>query len=494
MRALGAGIALLAATAMAPAEKVELVTHQSEVLGIEKQFNIYVPPTSEEGERFPVLYVLHGRFGSHTDWPDLAKAAEAAKNYRMILVFPDGSPFSWYLDSPTMPESQYQSYVAKELVDYVDAHYPTVTDRGARGIMGLSMGGHGAFTIAAKYPERFGSASSLSGILKLTNHPTREDVIERLGSMEEFPERWKEYSAWDQAEKFTTANVRLLIDCGEDDTKTGAIQDSRQMHERLRELGVPHIWREHAGTHSWEYWSTHLPEHLNFHQAAMIDHTSMGRWEAHYFKLLRDYLDENMRWQLGEPGAELRVALVGSSGIEGIGARMKREGKEGLRFFNRGIASDRLGIGARGISRRMEESVFDFDADVFLISNGMNDLAEQARSRNGTPTMERMTEEFAKILDAVGTRQPATRRIVVSLPPTTGRYAHLAPLAREFNARLAELCTERGIPFVDVYTPMANEEGELREEFSRDGLHFTPAGSEVWIEQVMPQLEALQAR
>jgi S-formylglutathione hydrolase FrmB/lysophospholipase L1-like esterase len=464
---------------------LELVTHQSELLGKEKQFYIYVPANAKPEERFPVLYIMHGKWGSHVDWPEKANAAKLARNYRMILVFPDGDQFSWYLDSPTMPESQYQSYVAKELVAYIDSHYPTVDDRAARGIMGLSMGGHGAFLIAAKYPDRFGSASSLSGILKLTNHPTREDVIERLGPMEEFPDRWKEYSVWDQAEKFQTANVRLLFDCGEDDTKTGAIVDSRQLHERLTELRVPHIWREHTGTHSWEYWSGHLHEHLNFHQAAMIEKTPLGKWETHYFQRLAKFLDENMTYELDGPGEQKRVALVGSSGIEGMRPAYFGPEWAAFRLYNRGIASDRLGIGPRGITKRLEESVFDFEPDVFILQNGTNDLAEQARSSAGTPTMDRMIEEFSLILDTVATRRPGIPRLVVACSPTRGeKYAHLNPLVVELNERLRTLCAEKQCIYVDVHSKLVDAEGQLTAEFTGDGLHLKEPAARIWIETV----------
>src|SRR5690606_19409998 len=173
-----------------------------------------------------------------------------------------GGEFGWYLDSPTLPESQYESYIIDELMPDVAERFP-VHDS-ARGIMGLSMGGHGAMILSARHPGLFQSASSSSGILKLTNHGHKWEIEKRLGSIEENRDRGAAHSVWDQPEVYKTAGMRLVFDCGEDDTGTGAIEDNRMLHKRFVDLGIPHIWREHAGTHSWDYWRDHLNEHLVF--------------------------------------------------------------------------------------------------------------------------------------------------------------------------------------------------------------------------------------
>ncbi|MCK4818989.1 esterase family protein, partial [bacterium] len=230
------------------------ITHYSESLNREKTFQIYFPPDAKGDERFPVLFVLHGAYGSYRDWVNRTNIEDLADNYRMILVFPDGGEFGWYVDSPIEQDSQYESYVAVELVSEIDRLFPTIASRKGRGIMGLSMGGHGALLLAAKHPDVFGSASSMSGILKITDHPEKWHIAGRLGELEKNRKAWKANSVWDQAKRFKKANVELLFDCGTSDTITGAIGDSRQLHERLVSLKVPHIWREMVGTHSWNYW------------------------------------------------------------------------------------------------------------------------------------------------------------------------------------------------------------------------------------------------
>lgn len=490
--------ALLCALLTAPAAaqldhpNLKLGSHESALLGKKKEYYIYVPPTEDPAERFPVVYVLHGKWGAHNDWPERGQAAAVAQRYRMILVFPDGEQFSWYLDSPVMPESQYFSYITEELPAHIDATYPTVASREGRAIMGLSMGGHGALNAAAKRPELYASASSLSGVLRLANHPDREDVAERLGPMDEFPGRWMKYSVYDIAPLFADNGVQIMFDCGEDDTKTKVIYDNRDLHARLTELNIPHIWREHPGTHSWEYWTEHLPEHLNFHQAAMIEAQEQPRWVQHYFRRLAEFYAENAAFELEQPAGDTVLAsLLGSSGIEGLRPELLPETlPDGtpLRFFNRGIGSDRLGIDARGLSRRLEVSVFDFSPHVVIISNGTNDIGELHRSADGQPTITRMAEEYQEIVRTIKSRLPETAILITACPPVTGRFSHLADSLVALNAELERIAEEEGASFVDLHAATVGEDGLLKEEYSADGLHFTRAGKVLAVDMILQAL------
>lgn len=459
-------------TEPAPATQgtVQEITHFSEAHGREATFSIFLPD-AEPDARFPVLYMLHGAYGNHRDWLLAGNAAGIASHYRMIVVFPDGGQFGWYVDSPHEADSQYATYVAKELVDYVDAHFPTIPSREARGIMGLSMGGHGAMILAANNPERFGSASALSGILKITDHPDKYELAQRLGPQEENPQLWEANSVWDQAERFLTADIRILFDCGEDDVATGAISDSRKLHARLAELRVPHIWREHTGNHTWDYWSSHLQDHLNFHQAAMIEaDPGADRWFRLFYERLSEFLDQNARLTLERPDEEPILVLLGSSSLQDFPDSLF----PGFHVENRAIAGDGLGIGERGLTTRLEESVFDVRPDIVVIKNGRNDLGDL--HRHGFPTVEAMLEAYARMLDQIEARSPKTRVVIITAFPVAGRYAHLADSVVEYNQGLLRLAEERGLELIDAWPMLAGEDGLLRDGYSADGLHLTTAG------------------
>jgi S-formylglutathione hydrolase FrmB/lysophospholipase L1-like esterase len=455
------------------------ITHYSESLHTEKTFQIYLPPDAERDERFPVLFVLHGAYGRYSDWVNRTNIEDLADHYQMILVFPDGGEFGWYVDSPIERDSQYESYVAGELVAEIDRLFPTIATREARGIMGLSMGGHGALLLAAKHPDVFGSASAMSGILKITEHPEKWHIAGRLGALEKNRKTWKANSVWDQAKRFKKANVQLLFDCGTSDTVTGAIGDSRQVHKRLVSMKAPHIWREMAGTHSWSYWQTHLEEHLNFHQAAMVKVTpNLGKWRALYFERLSEFCEENARLTLRSP-KKPTVCLLGSSSMQGFPIELLK----GYRVLNRGISADTLGTASRGISHRLETSVFDMNPDFVFLKNGRNDLGD--RHRTGQPSIERMVEEYTRIVLTIRERLPQTRLFIVTCAPVRDKYAHLATATHSFNMQLKFLAQQHDIAVVDLYEALVDSDGLLRPEYSRDGLHLSKAGYEVWAEMMI---------
>ncbi len=459
------------------------VVHKSEVLQTEKSFLIHVPEGAGPENRLPVLYILHGAYSNPKDWVTSTTVTSLVENYRMIVVLPDGSELGWYVDSPIVKNSRYETYVSKDLVDYVDAHYPTVKDRTGRGIMGLSMGGHGALLLTAKHPDVFGSASSMSGILKISNHPGKWTIAEKLGPLDQNRQLWEANSVWDQAERFKDANVRILFDCGVEDTKTGAIGDNRELHEKLTALKIPHIWREMPGTHSWKYWRRHLESHMNFHQAAMLEASPSGdRWFQLYYKRIREFLDENARLTI-EPATGTTVCILGSSSMHGFPSNLL----PGVRVFNRGISSDQLGVGRRGVSRRLECSALDMKPDFIFIKNGRNNM--QAAKDQGKPYMDNLIREYEKIVTTIQERLPATHIYIVTCAPTRDKYERIAAPTAEYNRHLRKLAARLGVGLVDLHKELVGENNLLKQEFSRDGLHLSPAGNEIFGRMMMQEIE-----
>jgi len=128
---------------------------------------VYLPASyaSSPNRRYPVVYFLHG-YGAHAEtyWNSLSVASAAdAAGAEMILVLPDaytiydGSMFS---NSPTTGD--WETFIASDLVAYIDGHYRTIADRSARGLSGHSMGGYGTVRIGMKRPEAFGALYAMS--------------------------------------------------------------------------------------------------------------------------------------------------------------------------------------------------------------------------------------------------------------------------------------------------------------------------------------------
>ncbi|MFA6832836.1 MAG: alpha/beta hydrolase-fold protein, partial [Bacteroidaceae bacterium] len=96
---------------------------------------VFVPETKMPK---PTWYLLHGYSGNEKDWynhrKDLPKLAD---QYQMLIVCPDAKN-SWYWDSPLNKNSQYETFMSKELIRYIDSHYATIPDSKHRAISGLS--------------------------------------------------------------------------------------------------------------------------------------------------------------------------------------------------------------------------------------------------------------------------------------------------------------------------------------------------------------------
>jgi len=256
----------LCASPSALAARIDTVQVHSPSMQKDVAALVVVPEAASATERVPALYLLHGHGGSHLDWQTHTDLRPLADAYNIMIVCPDGSPDSWYLDSPRDPTSQYEAFLAEELPVWIDAHYPTRPDRSARAIAGLSMGGHGALLLAFRHPDVYGTASSMSGGVDLTHSTQRWGIAKALGAYDEYPERWHAHSIVTLAQtSILPDDLPLLIDCGVDDV---FIADNRRLHAILLRRGIAHDYVERPGGHSWTYWTRVLPYHLHFFQEA----------------------------------------------------------------------------------------------------------------------------------------------------------------------------------------------------------------------------------
>jgi lysophospholipase L1-like esterase len=86
---------------------------------------------------------------------------------------------------------------------------------------------------------------------------------------------------------------------------------------------------------------------------------------------------------------------------------------------------------------------------------------------------------------------PATSITLQTILPTRGRFAKLNEAIIDANRRLNRLAGERGIHVLDLHATMANEQGQLREEYTNDGLHLNGRGNEVWSHVLREELQRL---
>jgi S-formylglutathione hydrolase FrmB len=215
--------------------------------------------------RYPVVYLLNGYDGNYAQWtktaPQLAKTADDLK---MIFVYPDGGKSSWYFDSPIDSSMQYESYIIKELVPYVDANFPTKANPKSRAITGLSMGGHGGLYLAIRHSDVFGAAGSTSGGFDFRPFPKSWNLPNILGEYETNQARWYDYTVMRQVELLTNKQLAIIFDCGVDDI---FITVNRALHEKLLQLKIDHDYIERSGGHNHPYWRSSIDfQMLFFHQ------------------------------------------------------------------------------------------------------------------------------------------------------------------------------------------------------------------------------------
>lgn len=213
---------------------------------------------NKKGAPLPVMYLLHGYSGWHSNWvkkaPELANLADS---FQVIIICPEGGYNSWYFDSPLQPESQYASFVGREVPEYMDRNYRTIRNRNGRAITGLSMGGHGALYLAMQFPATFGMAGSMSGGVDLMGIKGKYEIIQKIGDST----GWHKYSVLHSITRQQTENLGLIIDCGVDDF---FLEGNRALHQKLVDLKIPHAYQEREGGHTWDFWKQSVRYHLYF--------------------------------------------------------------------------------------------------------------------------------------------------------------------------------------------------------------------------------------
>lgn len=244
------------ATIQSHAFKVDTVLTFSAAMHKNIKSVIITPDSYQNGNHFPVLYLLHGYSGNYSSWcNDMAVTKELVDKYQFIIVCPDGNYSSWYFDSPLDSTCKSETYVSKELVNWVDANFKTMKDKRGRAISGLSMGGHGALFLAFRHQDVFGACGSMSGGVDIRPFPLNWDIAKRLGEMKTFPENWEKYTVINQLYLLSGADLKIIFDCGTEDFFYDV---NLRLHQELLYRNIPHDFISRPGGHTVSYWNNAL--------------------------------------------------------------------------------------------------------------------------------------------------------------------------------------------------------------------------------------------
>lgn len=271
------GIELLSESRLTP-RLIELQL-DSPALGHATGVRVLVPDGFDPGrDHLPVLWLLHGGFGTFRDWTDVGNAEALTAGLPLIVVMPDGGTGGWYSDwrsaTPEGPQG-WETYHLDELRPFIEARYQTRTDRSGRAIAGLSMGGFGAMHDAARRPDLFGFAASFSGAVDVLHPGVAAVVLASPLAHQGLPgaifgdpvtneTTWRANNPVDLAANLATVETQLRTGNGlpggahgggPDIQEVGVSGATATLHQRLDALAIPHLYDNYGpGAHTYDYW------------------------------------------------------------------------------------------------------------------------------------------------------------------------------------------------------------------------------------------------
>jgi len=254
--------------------------HNSEICKCEMKFSVFLPPQTEDYE-VPILYWLSGLTCNHENFITKAGAQQYAAKYGIILIAPDTSPRNvgvdgedddydlgtgagFYINATNEKWAnnyRMEDYIIKELSSIINSNFPVL--KGLESIFGHSMGGHGALTLAFKYPGRFASVSAFSPICAPSQCAWGKKAFSNYFGKDR--EVWKQHDA-NELVQISTLDIPLFIDQGSNDQflekelnfelfkKTCNVQNQK-LKARLQD----------GYDHSYYFIQTFIGDHIRYH-------------------------------------------------------------------------------------------------------------------------------------------------------------------------------------------------------------------------------------
>ncbi len=255
--------------------------HESAETGTNMTFSVYVPDHAP-GEKLPVIWYLSGLTCTHVNVTEKGEYRRACAELGLIFVAPDTSPrgdgvaddtqgaydfglgAGFYVDAteqPFAPHYRMRSYIERELPELIAAHFPV--DMARQGIMGHSMGGHGALTISLRNPGRYNSTSAFAPIVASSQVPWGHKALG--GYLGQDRAAWAEYDACALIESGARL-PDLLVDQGMADNFLKEQLRTHLLEEACAKAAQKATIRMQPGyDHSYYFISTFMADHLAWH-------------------------------------------------------------------------------------------------------------------------------------------------------------------------------------------------------------------------------------
>jgi S-formylglutathione hydrolase FrmB len=248
-----------------PLGQTEVFTHFfSASLNSPMPYAVLLPSGYEQhsGQRYPVLYLLHGGGDDYKSWLQKSKLAEVMKDHPIIVVMPQGD-LDYYINTALPPHKRYEDYIVHDLVSEVDGRYHTITSRAGRAIAGNSMGGFAAIRFGLAHPGTFSFVAGMSSAL---------DVPQRSFSWRRYQQSFRFLRLFGfsgsgsrrQADPFELLKVvkdpatlpYFYLSCGREDPLLAV---NVRFWNDLTAAGVANAHQITPGGHGWDSWNAALP-------------------------------------------------------------------------------------------------------------------------------------------------------------------------------------------------------------------------------------------
>lgn len=263
-----------------------IYSHNSRQLGCDMRFSVFTPAAAHNSPG-PVVFWLSGLTCTEENFTVKAGAQRHAAEHGLVVVAPDTSPrgsdvadndaydfgqgAGFYLNATRDPWSRHYrmyDYITDELPDLIFGNFPVRPH--ARGIMGHSMGGHGALTIGLRNPDTYASVSAFAPIVAPTQVPWGQKAFS--GYLGDDRSAWARYDATELVKNGARTPNTILIDQGSADD---FLEDQLRPHlfeEACRDGGQPIEVRMHEGyDHSYYFIASFMADHMAHHARILCD-------------------------------------------------------------------------------------------------------------------------------------------------------------------------------------------------------------------------------